>query len=163
MSVGLCRMLATAFSAVLVALLAGCSALTPPVSDTEVAEFTAPLARELEAVQEPPSGVLTADDAVDRAVRHNQALRVKELEAALAAARVSVQAGAMLPSIVAESGYYRRDKAMLSRSSASPFYSTSSDPRSISRDIALSWNILDFGLSYVRSRQALDTAWQTHE
>lgn len=163
MSVGLCRTLAAALSIALVGLLAGCTALTPPVSDAEVADFTAPLARELASVQEPPAGVLTADDAVDRAVRHNQALRVKELEAALSVAKVSVQAGAMLPSIVAESAYYRRDRPMLSHSSGSPVYSTSADPRSISRDIALSWNILDFGLSYVRSRQALDRAWQAQE
>lgn len=146
-----------------VLLTQGCSSLHPPVSEPQVAGFVARLGSELEMQQEPLIGPLTVEDAVARAVRYNHSVRAKELEASLADAKVRVQAGSMLPSIIAESDYYRRDRRMASRSNMSPTYSSSSDLQSISRDIALSWNLLDFGLSFVRSRQALDKAYQSHE
>lgn len=121
------------------------------------------LSDEMHAQSEPLSGVLTADDAVARAMRYNFDLRAKELERVVAEAKVRMQAGGMLPSIVAENSYYRRDQPMLSRSSGSPLYSGSTDLQTISRDISLSWNILDFGLSYVRSIQSLDKSYQAQE
>ena len=112
---------------------------------------------------EPLVGRLTVDEAVRRAVLYNHALRAKEREAALAEAKVRVEAGEMLPSVIAESEYYRRDRPSMSHSNQSPTYSTSSDLRTISREIALSWNVLDFGLSLVRTRQGLNRALQQHE
>lgn len=141
----------------------GCAAIAPPVSEPQIAEFAADLADELAAAPEPLVDVLTVDDAVRRTVRRNHNIRAKELEAALSEAKVLIQSASMLPGIVAESDYYRRDRPHMSHSSLSPTYSTSTDPRSASRQIALSWNVLDFGLSFVRTRQGLDKALQQHE
>jgi outer membrane protein TolC len=154
---------AQAFILACAVALTGCAAMSPPVTPSQVAGFTAHLADQLAVVPEPLIGPLTVDDAVNRAVHFNHAIRAKELEAALADAKVRAQGGAMLPSLVAELDYYQRDRPMMSRSSQSSVYSGSTDLRSVSRDIALSWNILDFGLSYVRSRQSLDKALQQHE
>ena len=150
-------------SAALYLMLTGCSAISPPLSEANVADFSAHLSNELVSIPEPLVGALTVDDAVMRAVRYNHAIRAKELEAALAEARVRAQAGSMLPSMVAESDYYRRDRPHMSHSSLTSAFSTSTDLRTISRDIAISWNILDFGLSFVRARQGLDKALQQHE
>jgi outer membrane protein TolC len=143
--------------------IGGCAMVSPPVTGPQVAGFSAHLIGELEAAPEPLAGLLTADDAVTRAVRFNRTIRAKELEAALAAAKVVSQSGAMLPNIVAESTYYRRDLPALSHSNLSPVYSTSTDLHDVSRSITLSWNILDFGLSYVRAKQGLDKALQQRE
>lgn len=141
----------------------GCSSLHPPVTVDHVDAFAARLGDSIDRGQEPLIGVLSVEEAVARAIRNNYSVRAKELEAALADAKVRVQAGAMLPSIVAESDYYRRDRLLASHSNLSPTYSSSSDLQSVSRNIAISWNLLDFGLSYVRSRQGLDKAYQQHE
>jgi outer membrane protein TolC len=163
MSVGLSRIICLLCSMACAVGLAGCAALSPAVTESEVAGFTARLVEDFDATPEPLNGPLSIDDAVSRAVRFNHTIRAKELEAALAMAKVRVQGGAMLPSVVAESDYYGRDRPALSRSSQSAGYSTSSDLKSVSRDIALSWNILDFGLSYIRAKQGLDKAHQTQE
>lgn len=144
-------------------LLAGCAAFAPPLTEQQVVNFAKDLDDQLASPSEPQVGVLNADDAVNRAIYYNHSVRAKELEAALAEAKVRVQAGSMLPNIVVESGYYRRDRPHMSHSNLATAYSTSTDLRTISRDIALSWNILDFGLSFVRARQGLGKALQQHE
>jgi hypothetical protein len=126
MSVGLSRFAVLLCSLASAMALTGCAALSPPASDTEVAGFTVRLVDEITAPSpEPIVGQLTIDDAVARAVRFNYTIRAKELEAALADAKFYAQSGAMLPSVVAESDYYSRDRPALSRSSQSPSYSTS--------------------------------------
>jgi outer membrane protein TolC len=164
MSVGLSRFVTLFCSMAFAVALVGCAALSPPATDVEVAGFTGRLVDEITAPSPAPIvGQLTIGDAVVRAVSFNYMIRAKELEAALADAKFRTQSGAMLPSVVAESDYYNRDRPALSRSSQSPSYSTSSDMKSVSRDMALSWNILDFGLSYVRTKQGIDKAHQAHE
>ena len=163
MSVGSKRIAFWPTAAVCAAALTGCASLSPPVTQTEVSGFAAKLADDLAVVPEPATAPLTVDDAVARAIRFNLTLRAKELEVALADAKVRTQSGAMLPSVVAESDYYRRDRPMASRSNQSGTYSSSSDLANTSRDLALSWNILDFGLSYVRTRQSNDKALQQYE
>jgi outer membrane protein TolC len=164
MSVGLSRLAALFWSMAVAMALTGCAALSPAATDAEIVGFTTQLVDEITAPSpEPLIGQLTIDDAVTRAVRFNYTIRAKELEAALADAKFRSQSGAMLPGVVAESDYYNRDRPVLSRSSQSSNYSTSSDTTSVSRDLALSWNILDFGLSYIRTKQGIDKAHQAHE
>jgi outer membrane protein TolC len=163
MSVGLSRFVSFASAMACAVALVGCAALSPPVTETEVEGFTARLVEEFAAPPEPLVGTLTIDDAVARAVRFNHTIRAKEFEAALAEAKVQAQAGALLPSVMAHSEYYGRDRLAASRSSQSNSYSSSSELKSVSRDIALSWNILDFGLSYIRTKQGLDKAHQAQE
>ena len=143
--------------------LTGCAAISPPLVEPQVAGFAAHIADELAKLPAPLVGALSVDDAVRRAVLYNHSIRLKELEAALALAKVRAQAGSMLPNIVAESDYYRRDRPLMSHSNLAQTFSTSTDLRTISRDVAISWNILDFGLSFVRARQGLDKVLQQHE
>lgn len=68
----------------------------------------------------------------------------------------------MLPNVVASSGYAARDNVNASSStnvltgtqSLAP--STSQERQMLTADVTFSWNILDFGLSYVRAQQAGD-------
>ncbi len=143
--------------------MTGCATISPPLSASQVESFAAELSAELEPARNEFVGLLTVDAAVKRAMRFNHAIRAKELEVALVEAKVLAQGGAMLPNIVAESDSYRRNRPHMSHSNQSPSFSTSTDLRTLSRDIALSWNVLDFGLSLVRARQGLDKALQQHE
>ncbi len=143
--------------------LAACAALAPPLDPQEVASFTVELESELAMTDAALAEDMTVDMAVKLAVQRNRSIRAKELEAALAQAKVMVESGAMLPSAMAEANYSHRNRPQLSRSSGSSTYSSSSDDDSRTKDITLGWNILDFGLSYVRSRQALDLARKQEE
>lgn len=143
--------------------LAACAALAPPLEPQEVASFAGALEGELAMIDAALADDLTVDMAVALAVQRNRSIRAKHLEAALSRAKVMVESGAMLPSAMAEASYSHRNRPQQSRSSASSTYSTSSDDDSRTQDITLGWNILDFGLSYVRSRQALDLARKQEE
>lgn len=140
--------------------MAGCAVVSKPVSPPQVASFAMHLSDALARQSEPLAGPLSVEHAVERALRFNASIRARELELALAEAKVRVQGMSMLPKFVGEIDYYNRDRPLLSRSQSSPLYSSSSDLRTVSRDMTLSWNILDFGLAFVRARQGLDKARQ---
>jgi outer membrane protein TolC len=82
----------------------------------------------------------------------------------LAARAADVKSAAMLPQVVAAAGYNGRDNHSGGYSRSLPFLtrsagaSTSSERETTNADITASWNILDFGLSYVRAKQAGDEA-----
>ncbi len=145
------------------AALSGCSSIAPALTAPEVAGFAARLGQEIAVVDDAPTGPLDPDDAVQRALIHNHSVRAKELEARLAVAKARVLSGGLLPDVVAQSFSHRRDRPDLSRSSDASPYMTSSDLSTVTRDMTLSWNILDFGLSYVRARQGVRRANQQHE
>ena len=144
-------------------MLAGCSSFAPPLSEAEVAGFTMRLSDRLAEESPPLAGKLTVEAAVQRALRFNHSIVARALEAEWAQARVRVEAGGMLPDILADVERSRRNKPQLSRSTHSDRYSGSSDLATLSSSIALSWSLLDFGLSYVRARQADDEAGRRWE
>ena len=75
----------------------------------------------------------------------------------------------MVPKVVANAGYFGRNNDSGSRSRSlltgrqSLEYSTSQDRNYNASDIAFSYNILDFGLSYIRAKQAADRALSASE
>ena len=157
-SVAMARCLFRSFTFGISYLMAGCAALSPPLTGAEVAGYTARLSAELETSSIGLPTVIDAGSAAARAIAFNYEVRAKALEAALANAKVRVESGAMLPDIVAESDYFRRDRPQFSHSNQSQIYSTSSDIQTLTMSIELSWNILDFGLSFLRATQAVDKA-----
>ena len=148
---------------VMSAMLAGCVVSTPPVSDTEIVQFTGSITKSLEEKSRGFDGKLTPEIAVQRAISKNYSLAAKLYASSLAEAKARVESGGMLPEIIAESNYYRRNKLQLSRSSLSTNSSHSSNTTSLSQSIALSFSILDFGLSYIRTLQASDRIHQSIE
>ena len=79
----------------------------------------------------------------------------------------------LLPDLVASAGFSDRNNFSGSRSSAllgdntiggqSLVPSTSSDRDVLTSDLTLSWDVLDFGLSYVRAKQAADSVLLANE
>jgi outer membrane protein TolC len=143
--------------------LAGCSFAPSQLTDAQVALYTGTLEQKTATVEEPLTGPLDLSEAIARAIKYNANLRAQEYALALAQTKVRAQNVSLLPSVVAESSFYGRDKPYLSHSNLSPTYSTSADIKSVSRDLTLSLNILDFGLSYIRGQQAVDKTLKENE
>lgn len=110
---------------------------------------------------------ITLEEAMARALLHNRERRVQMMESAMASHQLAVSRFDMLPQLAANAGYTRRDKLAASSSAVfdangnidrdpDPTYSVSADKRSETNSLVLSWNVLDFGLSYVRGQQAAD-------
>jgi outer membrane protein TolC len=153
------RLSAAVFPFVLTAFLCGCTLVPQPLSDDErkaeaISDLTA-----IFGSQEPLRGPLTLDHAFARALAYNLDQRSKLMETAIAQNDVDLSRLDLLPKLVAGAGYTARNNVdasssvsiLTNRQSLEP--STSSDRERRSDDLTLSWNILDFGVSYINARQ----------
>ncbi|WP_321529766.1 TolC family protein [uncultured Desulfuromonas sp.] len=150
---------------VMIAFLTGCSVTPQPLSLQEVEQRSyQDLTTTLEA-QEPVSGPIDLYEAMARALKYNLEGRLKLMEAGLALDQKKVAGFDMLPKLVASAGYQSRDNYSGSSSMAlegpnkgreSLVSSTSQEKESVTSDITMMWNVLDFGLSYVRAKQEGD-------
>lgn len=142
--------------------LSGCAVHPTPLTDTELAVAAEENHSKVAAEQEPITKPVTLYEAMARALKYNLDHRVEEAEAAVRVAELDLSHFSLLPAVVANSGYAGRDNYNASSSynltnNTENFgASTSQDKEIKSADIGFSWNILDFGLSYVRARQAAD-------
>lgn len=144
--------------------LAGCGTLmTEPLTDEETrARMNQDLAG-LNANQEVISGPLSMYEAMARALKYNLDYHLELSETVLARQEMNVARWELLPQLVTDLSYNGRDNKSGARSdlTRAPFtqslaYSTSEDRDLRFAGIRLSWNVLDFGLSYVRAQQAAD-------
>jgi len=148
---------------VTLALLLGACAITPePIS---LAERTQGLAAERAALtqdQEPLGGPVTLDEAFARALKYNLDYRLKLMEEALAHKQLDLVRADLLPRLTAAAGYNARDNENgsssrdLATGRQSLVPSTSSEKQHFTADLGLTWNVLDFGVSYYQSRQQAD-------
>lgn len=159
----------TLTTAALTLLLSSCAITPTPLSDAEIRETVdARLGAVLEK-QQPIDGPITLYEAMARAILYNLDIRVEQQEMALRQRDLSLKRFDMLPQLVASTTFSERDNYRAARSVSisrvngderlgeeSLRYSTSAERRVFTQDIRLSWDILDFGLSYVRARQASD-------
>ncbi|MCW5606011.1 MAG: TolC family protein, partial [Burkholderiales bacterium] len=114
--------------------------------------------KEQELLREP----ITFPVALARALKYNLDYRLRLMESALARDLFDVAKLDLLPKLVAEAGYYRRNNDSGGTSigiedrlvSLRP---STSEERSYQMARAeFSWNALDFGLSYYRAKQVAD-------
>ena len=111
----------------------------------------------------PVTGTLSMDEAIARALKYNLERRTRLMEEALALNQLDVSNWDMLPRLVANAGYTWRDKDLITRSTdsvtgkpslANPYIS--SERSHPAYDLGLTWNLLDFGMSYITARQSAD-------
>jgi outer membrane protein TolC len=142
-------------------LLAGC-ALTPKPLTLE--ENSTRAQQDLASVidkLEPLKGPLTLADATARALRNNLELRVRQMEAMVQSSQLDLSRYDMLPRLALSAGYNWRDNDAFGVG-YTPSGAISTVPSAASERIhntanaALTWNVLDFGLSYYRARQNAD-------
>jgi outer membrane protein TolC len=153
---------AAAFAAGVALLLAGCSITPEPIELTAAIDRATMDQADLYADQEPITGAVGLYEAVARGLKYNLDKRLKLMERVLADRALSYGATAMLPDLAASAGYRGRDSYRGSSSRSlltgrqSLEVSTSEDKHLRTADLQLVWNVLDFGLSYIRARQDAD-------
>lgn len=142
--------------------LAGCTLAPKPMTLEERAAEASNDIKDVYADQEPLRGPLTLNQAFARALKYNLEARAKMMEESLAQDDLDLSRLDLLPKAVANAGYLTRTdvdassstSVITNRQSLEP--STSSDINRRTADLTLSWNILDFGVSYITARQQAD-------
>jgi outer membrane protein TolC len=110
---------------------------------------------------------ISLEEAINRAIKYNLDKKVSVMEKALAQKEAKNMTYELLPKLTASAGYSARNNYAASASTsftnnqpdpldANPTYSLSSSKSRFTSDMEFSWNILDFGLSYIRAKQQSD-------
>jgi outer membrane protein TolC len=146
------------------ALLGGCTVSPRPLTESELQDRAVDTTLRATAGQEPVSKPVSLDEAMARALKYNLSARIETAETILKVRQLELANAAQLPNLVADLDYSGRNNwdGASSRSLLTGLQSlepsTSVDRHLVRSDLRLSWNILDFGLSYVRAHQAADQA-----
>ena len=150
------------FLGIAILLLAGCTVEPKPITDKERGAQAQADFKAMFADQEPLTRPLTLQEAYARALKYNLERRVKLMEVAVAYDGLSVSSLDMLPKLTADAGYLTRSSTLAQSSTAyatgaqSLVPSFSSDNNRAVADLTMSWNVLDFGVSYFTARQNAD-------
>ncbi|MEO8401516.1 MAG: TolC family protein [Gammaproteobacteria bacterium] len=116
--------------------------------------------KQLFSEQEQFHGTLDFDQALARGLKYNLDYRIKLVNSALQAGQLKIAMFAMFPALNTSESVYSRNNQSASAGITSTGQLTdvlNSTPNTIrSTRVGLSWNILDFGLGYVRARQQGD-------
>ncbi|MGI9275077.1 MAG: TolC family protein, partial [Endozoicomonas sp.] len=142
--------------------LAACSVKPVVISENEHQARITEDKTQMYADQEAITESLTLYQAMARAIRYNLDHRLKVMEEALASDMLEVSRLDMLPQLTYNAGYRGRNNytGASSRSlldgTESLVVSTSQEKERLVGDLGLSWNILDFGVSYYRAKQQAD-------
>jgi len=142
--------------------LSSCAIKPIPLTTDEVQSRVKEDRAVLTKDQEPVSGPIDLYEAMARALKYNLDARVELMHKMLAQTQLDLSHYAMLPRLAANAGFDGRNNFTggIARSLITgeqilqPF--TSADKNIFSADLSLSWNVLDFGLSYIRAKQASD-------
>ncbi len=147
------------------ALLSACALTPEPFTQEEFAAHAKADRAAMFAGQEPLTKPLTLSDAVARVLLYNLDKRSKMMEETLALGQLDLDRYDLLPKLAASAGYTERSNQNASvardiytqqNSLADPFYSTNRADNTA--DLGLTWNILDFGVSYYNAHQNADRA-----
>lgn len=150
------------FIALISVFVAGCSFIPVPLTHEELKEQSSEDRVLVTQNQEPVNGPISMHEAIARALKYNLDFHLEFAEKILAQTELDVSRYELLPQLVARSGYDGRDNFSGSSSqslitgSQSLSTSTSSNRDIFTSDLKLTWNVLDFGLSYIRANQNAD-------
>ncbi|MEO5332741.1 MAG: TolC family protein [Magnetococcus sp. YQC-5] len=139
--------------------VSGCSVITPVMTPAEQERLARQDQERMFKNQQALTGPLTLHDAMARAIKYNLDFRLKRMEEALSSTQEEVSQLEMLPKLTAAAGYSARSpvNASVSQSmntgmvSVEP--SVSSEATTSTTDFTVSWNLLDFGVSYFQAKQ----------
>jgi outer membrane protein TolC len=150
------------FGISMTALLAGCAVTPEPLTPSEIQTTAQDNYQRVDAEQEPVAAPVDLYEAMARALKYNLDYKVEMMEEALKDRELNLSRYDMLPQVVASAGYAGRNNysgasslsLITRRQSLEP--STSAEKNLYTADLTLSWDVLDFGLSYVRAKQKAD-------
>lgn len=159
MPINLIRIISPALASV---WLAGCAVSPDGLKLEQLQTMSISHLSRVTANQEPLAGSVSLYDAMARALKYNLDYKVELMQASLRSSELRLSHYAMLPNAVVSSGYSSRNNYLSSGElniktgvETGP-RTTSSERSNTLSDVTFSWNILDFGLSYIRARQAAD-------
>lgn len=146
-------------------LITGCSVAPKPILSDYIKEDVKNNLEYLDKISQPITKAVTLDEAISRAIENNLSKKLDLLSSALAEQKIDIVAFEALPSLTTKAGYSKRNN--YAASGSVPFtngepgdqtdsYSISQDKKSLTSGVGFSWNVLDFGLSYVRANQQAD-------
>ena len=144
----------------LVLLESGCAVMPTPLTQEEIQQRVQEDLAQLTQYQEPVARPITLFEAMARALKYNLETRVQGLKEMVTHRQLDLAHYDMLPKVVADAAYNGRSNfagassRSLETGQQSLVSSTSSDKNIFTANLALSWDVLDFGLSYVRAEQA---------
>lgn len=143
-------------------IIGGCAVHPRPLTLQQRQAMLATDSQAMFAKQAPVNGPITLDEAMARALKYNLDHRVKMMQEALARRQLDLANFDLLPKLTAAAGYTTRDNVLASSSQdivtgqQSLVPSTSSEQNARTAGLSLTWNILDFGVSYYSARQQAD-------
>jgi outer membrane protein TolC len=143
-------------------ILQGCASRPEPFNADKAAQGSKDKIDKLVASEDPVRGELSLYEAMARALKYNLDHKIELSDELLKQRQLELSNFDMLPTLVGSSGFNGRNNDQGSRSrsllsgnqSLEP--STSSERTGFTGDLVLSWDVLDFGLAYVRAQQAAD-------
>lgn len=140
-----------------VALLSSCAVNPTPITKSERADRIYRDKHAMFDCQEPIHSTISLNEAIARSLKYNLDLKLKTADAVLAKNDFRVSRFDMLPDIVANYGYATRSNEYAVKSSpTSGAISFSQDRHRRILDLQMTWNIIDFGISYVNAKQEAD-------
>jgi outer membrane protein TolC len=155
---GLCK---GALVAALSLAVYGCAVRTPALDAAERDQVAAETRKALFANQEPIDHPLTLAEATARAIKYQAEYRQRQMEEAAAEAQLDVAKFDLLPKLTVNAGYSTRDNDAFGFGFTPQGTLATTPTASVERthttsSIGLTWNLLDFGVSYFRARQLSD-------
>ncbi|MCB2180938.1 MAG: TolC family protein [Desulfobulbaceae bacterium] len=145
--------------------LCSCAVSTDPLTSREIEQRADEDLMTMHADQLSVGDVpITLNEAMARAIQYNLDHRLKMMEIALANKQLTVARYDLLPDITASAGYTSRSNDLGSNSQSlldgtESLVSSSSQEKDIrTSEIKIVWNVLDFGVSYLRTKQQADQA-----
>ena len=143
-------------------VISGCAVQPKVVTELENKERVTRDLLMLQSDQEPILGAISLEEATARALKNNLDLQIELTRITLAQKQLNLTSYDMLPKLVVDLNYNSRSNfaGASSRSLLTGLRtlepSTSSNKDVFASMLGLSWNILDFGVSYYRAQQAAD-------
>lgn len=164
------RIKTIAVSALCIGAITGCSR-TEPFSDADRSARSQADLQSMFENQTPIVGTLSLGEAIARAIKYNLDHRLKMMEMAVSERQYQFDRASILPDLVADAGYFSRNNSPGADSLGldgtqvgGQDRPTTSRERSQERaNLVLSWDTLDFGLSYYSARQSSDEVYIAQE
>ena len=142
--------------------ISGCTILPIPLTSEEVSERASQDRVAVTQNQDIVSEPVSLYEAIARALKYNLDFRVEIAQKVYAQTKLDISRYELLPQLVTDISQNTRDNfsGASSRSLLTGVQSlessTSSNRDVLTANLNLTWNILDFGLSYIRAKQAAD-------
>ena len=150
------------------ALLGGCAVKTSRIADGKHKERAEADISKMFIEQETALGPMTLPMATARAIRYNMDYRTRMMEEAFSLGQLDVANFDLLPKMTVSAGYAGRNNDAFGfgfgpdgKVTANP--AASQERQIVTSKAALSWSVLDFGLSYYRAKQLADQSLVAEE